>query len=113
MLQAPFPVLAPDKHRVKSGRCGRRRRFTWCLADFLDKLGELNTRGKRRHYAYRLARLGIDTGHWDRSPARWYSDDDLARDWLDNRLDNLRFLCPNCHSQTASWCGQRGRRRSA
>jgi len=25
-------------------------------------------------------------------------------DWLDNRLDNLRYLCPNCHSQTATWC---------
>lgn len=22
----------------------------------------------------------------------------------DNRLDNLRFLCPNCHSQTESYC---------
>jgi 5-methylcytosine-specific restriction endonuclease McrA len=22
---------------------------------------------------------------------------------LDNRLDNLRFLCPNCHSQTANF----------
>jgi hypothetical protein len=21
----------------------------------------------------------------------------------DNRLDNLRFLCPNCHSQTSTW----------
>jgi hypothetical protein len=25
-------------------------------------------------------------------------------DWLDNRLDNLRYLCPNCHSQTETWC---------
>lgn len=22
----------------------------------------------------------------------------------DNRLENLRFLCPNCHSQTETWC---------
>lgn len=22
----------------------------------------------------------------------------------DNRFENLRFLCPNCHSQTASYC---------
>ena len=21
----------------------------------------------------------------------------------DNRLENLRFLCPNCHSQTSTW----------
>jgi len=25
----------------------------------------------------------------------------------DNRLDNLRFLCPNCHSQTDSFSGKR------
>ena len=28
-------------------------------------------------------------------------------DWLDNRLENLRFLCPNCHAQTATWCRRR------
>ena len=26
---------------------------------------------------------------------------------LDNRLENLRFLCPNCHSQTDSYCGKK------
>lgn len=25
--------------------------------------------------------------------------DHLNRNWLDNRIENLRFLCPNCHSQ--------------
>jgi hypothetical protein len=24
----------------------------------------------------------------------------------DHRLENLRFLCPNCHSQTDTWCGK-------
>jgi len=24
----------------------------------------------------------------------------------DQRLDNLRLLCPNCHSQTATYCGR-------
>ena len=35
--------------------------------------------------------------------------DHIDGDWLDNRIANVRFLCPNCHSQTATWC----RRRSA
>lgn len=31
-------------------------------------------------------------------------------DGLDNRLENLQLLCPNCHSQTDSWGGRnRGR----
>lgn len=25
---------------------------------------------------------------------------------LDNRLENLRFLCPNCHTQTSTWCSK-------
>jgi HNH endonuclease/Homeodomain-like domain len=27
-------------------------------------------------------------------------------DGLDNRLENLQLLCPNCHSQTESWGGR-------
>jgi hypothetical protein len=25
-------------------------------------------------------------------------------DWLDDRAENVEFLCPNCHSQTVNWC---------
>ena len=28
----------------------------------------------------------------------------------DNRIENLRLLCPNCHSQTATWCGRNTRK---
>jgi len=28
----------------------------------------------------------------------------------DNRLDNLRFLCPNCHSQTSTYTGRNKKR---
>lgn len=24
----------------------------------------------------------------------------------DHRLENLRLICPNCHSQTDTWCGK-------
>ena len=32
-------------------------------------------------------------------------------DGLDNRIENLQLLCPNCHSQTENFAG-RGRRRA-
>jgi hypothetical protein len=32
-------------------------------------------------------------------------------DGCDNRLENLRLLCPNCHSQTDNW-GGRGKGRT-
>lgn len=28
-----------------------------------------------------------------------------------NKLDNLRFLCPNCHSQTETYCGRKNKKR--
>jgi 5-methylcytosine-specific restriction endonuclease McrA len=32
-------------------------------------------------------------------------------DRLDNRLENLQLLCPNCHSQTSTYSGRNGHRR--
>lgn len=37
--------------------------------------------------------------------------DHINGDPRDNRLQNLRILCPNCHALTDTWCGRnRGRR---
>ncbi|MFJ5263569.1 HNH endonuclease signature motif containing protein [Streptomyces sp. NPDC088387] len=36
--------------------------------------------------------------------------DHINGDWRDDRRENLRMLCPNCHATTSTWC--RGGRRS-
>jgi hypothetical protein len=33
--------------------------------------------------------------------------DHVNGDHTDNRLENLRILCPNCHSLTVTWCGRK------
>ncbi|KKK60433.1 hypothetical protein LCGC14_3024400 [marine sediment metagenome] len=36
--------------------------------------------------------------------------DHINGDSTDNRLENLRILCPNCHSQTSTYCGRNNKK---
>ncbi|MFF2661335.1 HNH endonuclease signature motif containing protein [Kitasatospora sp. NPDC058032] len=38
--------------------------------------------------------------------------DHVNGDWSDNRPDNLRLLCPNCHAVTDTYCGRKRNRRT-
>ncbi|MFC8272162.1 HNH endonuclease [Streptomyces sp. NPDC057271] len=38
--------------------------------------------------------------------------DHINGDWSDDRSENLRLLCPNCHAITSTWC-RGGRRRTS
>lgn len=39
--------------------------------------------------------------------------DHINGDWCDNRPENLRILCPNCHATTETYCGRNKRHRRA
>lgn len=43
--------------------------------------------------------------YWNNLPLTLQLDH-IDGDSDNNRLDNLRILCPNCHTQTQTWCGR-------
>jgi Zn finger protein HypA/HybF involved in hydrogenase expression len=53
---------------------------------------------------YKCAECGIDS--WNGKEIALHLDH-ISGDGNDNRLGNLRFLCPNCHSQTDTYCGRK------
>ena len=53
-------------------------------------------------FAYACARCGTGPD--------WQGDtialevDHISGDYTDNRPENIRFLCPNCHAATSTYC---------
>ncbi|MEV5382037.1 HNH endonuclease [Streptomyces sp. NPDC052721] len=39
--------------------------------------------------------------------------DHIDGDWSDDRRENLRLLCPNCHAVTSTWCRGGARRKAS
>lgn len=86
---------------------GSPRKLIWREVLVLNRVG-------RKEHRFRLERAMLESGisHvcaicsmkpvWKRKPLV-FAIDHINGDHLDNRPHNVRFLCPNCHSQTPTY----------
>ncbi|MGW6619567.1 HNH endonuclease signature motif containing protein [Streptomyces erythrochromogenes] len=75
---------------------------------------EGSTRSKRSRLHRALQEVGVPYAcAWCGNPGEWQGRpitlqiDHVNGDWLDDRRENLRYLCPNCHALTDTWCRKR------
>jgi hypothetical protein len=77
-------------------------------------------RVSRHHLKGRLVAAGLKANRCESCGIEEWRGEPLSLalhhvngDGLDNRLENLMLLCPNCHSQTENFSGRNRRRRPA
>lgn len=97
--------------RGTRGRCGYKPRS---LAEILVRDSTYTNSGNLRK---RLIASGLKEPRCERCGLdRWQGEplplalDHINGDPTDNRLENLRILCPNCHALTETWCGRNKRK---
>lgn len=82
------------------------------ITDISDILVENSTYTSTHHLKIRLIKEGLKDSKcelcniesWCDKPLSFHLDH-INGNNMDNRIDNLRILCPNCHSQTSTYCG--------
>jgi hypothetical protein len=94
----PTPLKRPEDLLVKHG--GRRRTRTALLRRALREIG----------IPEECAECGTGP-EWLGEPMT-LEIDHVNGDWSDDRRENLRLLCPNCHAITSTWCRGGKRRRT-
>jgi DNA-binding CsgD family transcriptional regulator len=84
----------------------------------LEEVFAPNTHRNRGHLTERLLSAGLKENRCERCGLLEWQDRPISLalhhingDRLDNRVQNLQLLCPNCHSQTDTFSGRNGRGR--
>jgi hypothetical protein len=84
----------------------------------IETLLVVGRRTNRSHLKMRLLKAGLKENRCEQCEITEWRGEPLNMalhhingDGVDNRLENLEFLCPNCHSQTENYGGRNGHRK--
>ena len=106
-----FGIVLPDGNKSSETRTKRNMEVSLKLLA-LGKIGDSRIEGKRLKKIVIVNELlkeacglcGL-SGEWNGRPINLQIDH-INGNAVDNRIENLRILCPNCHSQTDSFGGR-------
>jgi predicted RNA-binding Zn-ribbon protein involved in translation (DUF1610 family) len=73
------------------------------ISEIQSRRGIKNRILKENLISYVCSNCGLN--EWNNKPISLHLDHINGKNW-DHRIENLRFLCPNCHSQTETYTGK-------
>lgn len=103
-----IPKFPPKPVERRHGSCGSKRK--WAVEEILISNSPVTQKVLREYIRlynvieYKCAFCG-NKGEWQ-GKTLVLQLDHINGDNRDNRIENLRYLCPNCHSTTDTFCGK-------
>lgn len=105
-----FESIPWEKEKARREKLSRVKKAAFRENALMKEFHELGEQGKRLRILYEQNNICSSCGigeNWNGAVLKFQLDH-ISGDRTDNSRDNLRLLCPNCHSQTPTYNRPKG-----